>query len=47
MTKVEAIKILTEHNSWRRGGEMPMISPRLIGFAIDKAIEVLKQKRKR
>ena len=47
MTKAEAIKILSEHNNWRRGGDMPMINPRLIGFAIDKAIEVLKQKRKR
>lgn len=42
MKKKEALEILEKHNQWRRGSEIPMENPKLIGIAIDKAIEVLK-----
>ncbi len=35
MNLPEAIRILTEHNAWRRGAEIPMQSPYLLGAAID------------
>lgn len=43
MNKNEVIKILTEHNKWRRGGNNMPHSPEIIGKAIDTAIEMLKQ----
>lgn len=42
MTKEVALKILERHNEWRRGKEIPMLKPKLIGLAIEKAIEVLR-----
>jgi len=42
MTKEVALKILERHNEWRRGKEIPMLKPELIGIAVDKAIEVLR-----
>lgn len=45
MTKEEALNILMEFQKWRRGAEIPMQEPRIIGEAIDVAIEVLKQKK--
>ena len=44
MTKEEALNILVEFQKWRRGAEIPMQEPRIIGEAIDVAIEVLKEK---
>ena len=44
MTKEEALNILVEFQKWRRGAEIPMQEPRIIGEAIDMAIEVLKEK---
>ena len=41
MTEKEALKILVEHNKWRRGSETEMLPPKLIGEAIDIAIECL------
>lgn len=41
MTKEEALKILIEYNKWRRGAETPMLDPKIIGQAIDVAIECL------
>jgi hypothetical protein len=46
MTRIEAIKILREHNQWRRfNGDTrdspPMQDPKLIGEAIDFAIEYM------
>tara|TARA_R110002051_G_scaffold289389_1_gene352398 strand:+ start:685 stop:834 length:150 start_codon:yes stop_codon:yes gene_type:complete len=35
MTLPEAIKILKEHNSWRRGDDSEMISTKILGIAID------------
>ena len=45
MTKKKAIKILEEFNLWRRGeiDEQPH-SPTEIGKAIEKVIEILKDK---
>jgi hypothetical protein len=43
MTKEVVLKILQQHNRWRRGEEIPMLSPEIIGLAIDKAIELLKK----
>jgi len=43
MTLYEATQILTEYNKWRRGAEMPQPSPKVIGEAIDLAIETLKK----
>jgi len=43
MTTKETIEILEYHNAWRRSDElMEMPSPKLIGQAIDSAIEKLK-----
>ena len=44
MTKEEALNILVEFQKWRRGAEIPMQEPRIIGEAIDVAIEALKEK---
>lgn len=41
MTIEQAIDILIEHQEWRRGAEIPMQEPRIIGEAIDVAIELL------
>lgn len=45
MTTRQAIKILKRFNRWRRGEEMP--DPKQIGLAIDKAIEVMEQGKKK
>lgn len=42
MTNKEAIKILTEHNRWWRGADIPMVDIYKLGDAIDHAIEVMK-----
>lgn len=41
MSKDEALKILIEYNKWRRGADTEMLPPKLIGEAIDIAIECL------
>lgn len=43
MTLQEAIKILEKYNKWRRGAEITQPNPKLIGEAIDIAINQLKQ----
>ena len=35
----EAIQLLKSYNEWRRGAETTMLSPTIIGLAIDKVIE--------
>lgn len=42
MEKDEAYKILLSYNSWRRGSEIPMPSPYIIGQAIEVALNELK-----
>lgn len=46
MTFKEAEIILEKHNEWRRGSEIKMQNPRLIGIAIEKAIQALKERNK-
>jgi hypothetical protein len=41
MTEQEALKILIGHNKWRRGADTEMLPPKLIGEAIDVAIDCL------
>lgn len=41
MSDEEAARILTAHNAWRRGAEIEMLPPKLIGDAIDHAIAAL------
>lgn len=44
MKRKEVIKILKEHNEWRRGEiEETELTPKEIGIAIDKAIKLLKK----
>jgi len=48
MNKKECIKILSDHQAWRRGDDTkPMTNPRELGLAIDYAIHLLKQNLKR
>jgi hypothetical protein len=44
MNLTQAIQILKLHNEWRRGAEIDMLSPKMIGEAIDKVIELDKSK---
>lgn len=39
MTLSEAIKILKEHNEWRRGDDSEMVNPTTLGIAIDLIIQ--------
>lgn len=43
MTTEKALEILERHNLWRRGADyVEATDPRLLGMALDKAIEVLR-----
>jgi hypothetical protein len=47
MTEKEAIIILIQHNDWRRGNDdLPMISPKLLGIAIEVIVEAWKERNK-
>lgn len=39
MTIEEAIAILKTHNEWRRGADIPMTDPKILGEAIDTVVE--------
>lgn len=43
MERKEIIEVLKKHNDWRRGADVPMLSPTLIGDAIDAAVLLLKE----
>ena len=43
MTVKQAISVLKKHNNWRRGGRGSQQDPKIIGEAIDVAIEVMEQ----
>lgn len=43
MTVKQAINVLKKHNNWRRGGRGGQQDPKIIGEAIDVAIEVMEQ----
>jgi len=40
----ETISILEYYNEWRRGAEIEMPQPKIIGEAIESAIKLLKEK---
>ena len=40
----EIIDVLERHNRWRRGADIPMVSPTLLGKVIDEAVDILKRK---
>ena len=40
----DTVIILDHFNRWRRGADIEQLRPKLIGLAIDKAINVLKEK---
>ncbi len=50
MTKKQAARILSDHNTWRRYNGEPgmesikMVNPSILGIAIDKAVTVLTAK---
>ena len=44
LTNEQAIKVLHHAQKWRRGAKVCLLSPALLGLAIDKAIRVLRQK---
>jgi hypothetical protein len=39
MTRNEAKEILRKHNAWRRGKDVEMYDPKVLGLAIDRMIE--------
>ena len=41
MDNAQALEILEKHNTWRRGQSEKPTHPKLLGEAIDKAIEAL------
>lgn len=41
MTRAEALDILVEFQGWRRGDDIPQPDPKVIGKALDVAIECL------
>ena len=44
MTLPEAVKILKDHNAWRRGDDSEMINPTTLGIAIYLIIEHFESK---
>ena len=44
LTNEQAVKVLHHTQKWRRGANIGMPPPALLGLAIDKAIRVLRQK---
>lgn len=43
----EVIANLKEHNAWRRGKNIAMMNPKVLGKTIDTAIELLKETREK
>lgn len=40
----QSLEILREHNRWRRGADIPMQHPALLGEAIDKIVYYVEMK---
>ena len=40
----DAIRLLEHHNKWRRGADIPMVNPTVLGEAIDEIIKEFKEK---
>lgn len=45
LTVKEAIKIVSRHNLWRRGAEIPMENPKELGVALDVVLRELRRYR--
>jgi hypothetical protein len=45
VTKSECLHILKTHNEWRRGAEIEMLNPKVIGEALDMAIAIVQKAR--
>ena len=43
MTVQEALELLEHHNKWRRGADIPMVSPTSLGEAIDLVVKEYKK----
>ncbi len=41
LNRERTLQLLREHNAWRRGAEGPQADPRMLGLALDAAIEAL------
>jgi hypothetical protein len=39
----EALKLLEHHNKWRRGADIPMLNPTVLGEAIDLIVKTFKE----
>ncbi|MES2864099.1 MAG: hypothetical protein V4666_08275 [Bacteroidota bacterium] len=43
MNLSEVIKVLEDHNTWRKGAETPPTDPKKLTEALESAINILKQ----
>jgi hypothetical protein len=41
----EAVKLLEQHNKWRRGADIKMVDPKMLGEAIDLIVNKYKTKK--
>lgn len=41
LNRKTTLEVLTQHNAWRRGGEGVQTDPRMLGLALDAAIDAL------
>jgi hypothetical protein len=39
----DAIRLLEHHNKWRRGADIPMVNPTVLGKAIDVVVKEYKK----
>jgi hypothetical protein len=39
----EALRLLEQHNKWRRGADVPMLNPTLLGEVIDMIVNKYKE----
>lgn len=39
MEAQEALRLLEYHNKWRRGADIPMLNPTILGLAIEKVVD--------
>ena len=43
MDAQEAIRLIEHHNKWRRGADIPMVNPTVLGEAIDEIVKKYKK----
>ena len=39
----EALRLLEQHNKWRRGADVPMLNPTVLGEVIDLIVKKFKE----